>query len=146
MTMARDLQDIKGDIGRLTGMVEQMVGRLDRSERDHREFVHETQESRRRLHEKVEEQREETAAAIKEQHTTLTAVREAADATARNLAEIATVVKEDVKPQTDKIKKWELMGVGFLSMAALAGAGLATAVTTVVVNLGGAILDFFLKR
>lgn len=146
MTMARDLQDIKADIGHLTGVVEQMVARLDRSERDHREFVRETQESRQRLHDKVEAQRADTAAALKDQHETLIAVREAADATARNLADIATVVKEDVKPQTDKIKKWELMGVGFLSMAALAGAGLATAVTTVVVNWGGAILDFFLKR
>lgn len=146
MTMARDLQDIKETLGKLSGTVEAMFGRLDRSERDHREFVHETQESRRRLHEKVEEQREETAEAIKAQHATLLAVREAADATARNLAEITVIVKDDVKPQTDKIKKWELMGVGFLSMAALAGAGLATAVTTVVVNWGGAILDFFLKR
>lgn len=142
MTMARDLQDIKETLGKLSGTVEAMVGRLDRSERDHREFVHETQESRRRLHEKVEEQREETAAAIKDQHDTLNAIRETAATTSRNLAEITAVVKEDVKPQTDKIRKWEAMGVGFLSMAALAGAGIAT----VAANWGSAILDFFMKR
>lgn len=142
MTMAQDLQKISSDIGKLSGMVEAMVGRLDRSERDHREFVAETQDSRRRLHEKVEEQREETAEALKQQQDTLQAVRAAADETSRNLGAIVKVVQEDVKPQTDKIRKWELMGVGFLSMAALAGAGIAT----VLANWGAAILDYVLKR
>ena len=48
----------------------------------------------------------------------------------------------DVKPQTDKIRRWELIGVGFLSMAGIAGAGIGV----VIANWGQAIADFFLKK
>lgn len=142
MTVAQDLQDIRQNIGKLTGMVEAMVGRLDRNERDHAEFVKETQESRRRLHEKVEAQREETEAALREQHETLQAIQSAALDTSRNLSDIVKVVKEDVKPQTDMIRSLKTSGRSFLVAAGVAGGAIAW----VVGNWGEAIWAFLTRR
>lgn len=133
--MAQDLQKISADIGKLSGLVEAMTSRLDRNDKALGDFMTSTSQSRLKLHERIEEQREEFEAALSSLQSDLHSIQQSAVATAANLATLTQTVTTDVKPQTDKIKRWELLGVGFLSMAGIAGAGLGV----VIANWGEAI-------
>lgn len=133
--MAQDLQKLSSDIGKLSGLVEAMTSRLDRNDQTLGDFMTSTAQSRLKLHERVEQQREEFDDAVSSMQSDM-------HATANSLASLAATVTEDMKPQTDKLKRWELIGVGFLSMAGIAGAGIGVVVT----NWGKSILDFFLQR
>lgn len=140
--MAQDLQKISADIGKLSGLVEAMTARLDRNDKAIGDFMTSTAQSRLKLHERIEEQREEFDNALTGLQNDLHSIQQASVATAANLATLTQTVTTDVKPQTDKIRRWELMGVGFLSMAGIAGAGIGV----VLANWGEAIYNFFLRR
>ena len=139
MTVAQDLQKISQTLGELTGAVEAMRADITRRGEDTRRFEDETRENRRAIHEKLEEQEKELDAKLRHQDETLSQIKAAAADTKREVVDLADIMHKDVKPQTDKLKRWELMGVGFLTMAGVAGAGLMT----VIVNYGEAILKFF---
>ena len=139
MTVAQDLQKISQTLGELTGAVEAMRADVTRRSEDTRRFEDETRQSRRAIHEKLEAQEQELDVKLRHQDEALTQIKAAAADTQREVAELAEVMHKDVKPQTDKLKRWELMGVGFLTMAGIAGAGLMT----VIVNYGEAIIKFF---
>lgn len=139
--MAQDLQKISSDIGKLAGLVEAMTARLDRNDQTLGDFMTSTSQSRLKLHELIEEQRTEFDSALTSLRSDLHSIQQSTVATAANLAALTQTVATDVKPQTDKIRRWELMGVGFLSMAGIAGAGIGV----VLANWGEAIYNF-LKR
>lgn len=139
--MAQDLQKISSDIGKLAGLVEAMTARLDRNDQTLGDFMTSTSQSRLKLHERIEEQRTEFDSALTSLQSDLHSIQQSTVATAANLAALTQTVATDVKPQTDKIRRWELMGVGFLSMAGIAGAGIGV----VLANWGEAIYSF-LKR
>ena len=132
MTVAQDLQKISQTLGELTGAVEAMRADVTR-------FEAEARENRKAVYQKLEEQERELDGKLRHQDEALNQIKIAAADTQREVAELAEVMHKDVKPQTDKLKRWELMGVGFLSMAGIAGAGLMT----VIVNYGEAIIKFF---
>lgn len=139
MTVAQDLQKISQTLGELTGAVEAMRADITRRGEDTRRLEDETRENRRAVYAKLEAQDRELEGKLRHQDETLNQIRTAAAETQRELADLAAVMDKEVKPQTDKLKRWELMGVGFLSMAGIAGAGLMA----VVVSYGEAILKFF---
>lgn len=139
MTVAQDLQKISQTLGELTGAVEAMRADVTRRGEDTRRFEDETRQSRRAIHEKLEAQEKELDVKLRHQDEALSQIKTAAADAQREVAELAEVMHKDVKPQTDKLKRWELMGVGFLTMAGIAGAGLMT----VIVNYGEAIIKFF---
>lgn len=140
--MAQDLQKLSSDIGKLSGLVEAMTSRLDRNDQTLGDLMTSTSQSRLKLHERIEEQRSEFDDALTSMQSDMHSIQQSTLATAANLATLTATVTTDVKPQTDKIRRWELMGVGFLSMAGIAGAGIGL----VVSNWGHAIFDFFFKR
>lgn len=140
--MAQDIQKLSSDIGKLSGLVEAMTARLDRNDKTLGDFMTSTAQSRLKLHERIEDQREQFDSALDTLKSDMHAIQQATRDTATNLATLTHTVTTDVKPQTDKIRRWELMGVGFLSMAGIAGAGIGVVLT----NWGEAILNFFLRR
>lgn len=139
MTVAQDLQKISQTLGELTGAVEAMRADITRRGEDTRRFEDEARENRKAVYQKLEEQERELDGKLRHQDEALNQVKIAAADAQREVAELAEVMHKDVKPQTDKLKRWEMMGAGFLTMAGIAGAGLMT----VIVNYGEAIIKFF---
>ena len=140
--MAQDLQKLSTDIGKLSGLVEAMTARLDHNDQALGDFMTSTSQSRLKLHERIEEQREDFDRALNAMQSDLRLIQQSTVTTATNLAALSATVATEVKPQIDKIRRWELMGIGFLSMAGIAGAGIGL----VIANWGQSIADFFLKR
>lgn len=107
MTATQQLSKIERDIGELRGDVRAMLREMERDRAD-------SKESRARAYERVE--RAEETAAIAGQVA----------AQARDVADgVSKLVKEEIKPQTDKLKNLGLKGGGFLTGAAMVG-GLAS--------------------
>lgn len=115
---AQQLSKIERDIGELRGDVRSMLREMERDRV-------ESKESRQRAYERVE--RAEETAAIAGQVA----------AQARDVADgVSKLVKEEIKPQTDKLKNLGVKGGGFLAGAAMVG-GLASGPiwTTVISGL-----------
>src|SRR3546814_696968 len=49
-----------------------------------------------------------------------------------DVLDVKKLVNSDIKPVTDKVKRWELIGIGALSMAGVAGTALGVAFADVV--------------
>lgn len=102
------LAKIERDIGELRGDVRSVLRELERDRMD-------SKESRSRMYDRIERS-EETAA-----------ISGKVAAQARDVAsDVDKLVRDEIKPQTDKLKNLGIKGGGFLTGAAMVG-GLASA-------------------
>ena len=89
------------------------------------------QESQRRMEQEMqrsEDKSDESRAKLHKRMDELVARVAVVESDVKSVGDDVTGVKklvtEDIKPTTDKVKRWELIGIGALSMAGVAGTAL----------------------
>lgn len=71
-----------------------------------------------------------------ERDYTLNDMQNAADAVARDVRYLKDVITDDVKPVTDDVKRWRLMGMGAIGIIGVGGAAFGASVLWVLNQLG----------